>query len=347
MLNTIRCNPEKPLAITMGDPSGIGPEVIVKSWLNDDVSKMDRLVIGDPEIMADVARRYEPSLVVKKIASPAEFEKDPGVLSVLVPGLDKPLESILTESNRLMAGRWSYACVKAGVELSLAGEVAGIVTAPLNKKMLQAAGYMYPGHTELIADLTQTRHFGMMLVGGPLRVILVTTHIPFREIAGKITKERVLETIRLARYATMLLALDKPKIAVAALNPHAGEASLFGDEETTSIFPAILEARSEGIEVEGPVPADTLYAKAAKGRFAIVVSMYHDQGLIPLKMLSFGQGINVTVGIPIIRTSVDHGTAYDIVGKGVADPGSMIEAIKLAHELVGRAAASRTTQPGV
>jgi 4-hydroxythreonine-4-phosphate dehydrogenase len=317
MSTHILTDSEKPLAITMGDPGGIGPEVIVKSWLNPDLQKVDRIVIGDPEVMRDVALRYEPSLVVRTITSTDEFSKDPGIMDVLIPSLDKPLESILTESNRLMAGRWSYACVRHGVELSMVRKVAGIVTAPLNKKMLHAAGYQYPGHTELIAALTNTEHFGMMLVGGPLRVILVTTHIPFRDIASKITKDRVLETIRLAKQATEYLGLEKPKIAVAALNPHAGEASLFGDEEATSIFPAILEARSEGIEVDGPIPADTLFAKAAQGRYSIVVSQYHDQGLI-------------------IRTSVDHGTAYDIVGKGVANPGSMTEAVKLAHELVLR-----------
>jgi 4-hydroxythreonine-4-phosphate dehydrogenase len=336
MPNHILTDSTKPLAITMGDPGGIGPEVIVKSWMNPEIQKIERIVIGDPQVMEDVARRYEPSLVVRTITRTDDFSKDPGVMDVLIPSLDKPLESILTESNRLMAGRWSYACVKHGVDLSIEKKVAGIVTAPLNKKMLHAAGYQYPGHTELIAELTKTRHYGMMLVGGPLRVILVTTHIPFRDIASKITKERVLETIRLAKQATEYLGLEQPKIAVAALNPHAGEASLFGDEEATSIFPAILEARSEGIDVDGPVPADTLFAKAAQGRYSIVVSQYHDQGLIPLKMLSFGEGINVTVGIPIIRTSVDHGTAYDIVGKGVANPGSMTEAIKLAHELVLR-----------
>ncbi|AFS53137.1 MULTISPECIES: 4-hydroxythreonine-4-phosphate dehydrogenase PdxA [Leptospirillum] len=331
-----------PLAITMGDPAGIGPEIIVKGWLENEIRDLPRIVIGDPDLIAEVARKYSPELLVQQIDSPEHAPRDPGILGVLLPEHEDILEPVSPGTSQVMAGRWAYYCVRTGVELAMAGRVAGIVTAPLNKKVLHAAGFNYPGHTELIAHLTNTPRYGMMLVGGPLKVILVTTHIPFREIAGKITKERVLETIQLAREAMDMLKIASPKIAVAALNPHAGEASLFGDEEKTCIFPAILEARAEGIEVEGPLPADTLYAKAAQGRFDIVVSQYHDQGLIPLKMLSFGQGINVTVGIPIIRTSVDHGTAYDIVGKGIAQPGSLIKAIRLAGQLTEGRMVTRT-----
>lgn len=325
-----------PLAITMGDPAGIGPEIIVKGWLDNEIRSISRIVIGDPELIADLAKKLAPELIVQTIDSPDQAPRDPAILGVLFPGHDDPLDPVSPGTSQVMAGRWAYYCVRTGVELARAGKVAGIVTAPLNKKVLHAAGFNYPGHTELIAHLTNTRKYGMMLVGGPLKVILVTTHIPFREIAQKITKERVLETIQLAREAMNMLNIPSPRIAVAALNPHAGESSLFGDEEKKFIFPAILEARAEGIDVEGPLPADTLYAKAAQGRFDIVVSQYHDQGLIPLKMLSFGQGINVTIGIPIIRTSVDHGTAYDIVGKGIAQPGSLIKAIKLAGDLADR-----------
>ncbi|MHB1605192.1 MAG: 4-hydroxythreonine-4-phosphate dehydrogenase PdxA [Leptospirales bacterium] len=331
----IQIDPEKPLAITMGDPAGIGPEIIVKGWMEHEIRNIRKIAIGDPDLFRRLAQKYAPELIVQEISSPDQSQtRDPSILGVLPPQHDDPLDEVTPGTSQVMAGRWSYYCVKTGVDLAMARKVSGIVTAPLNKKVLHAAGFNYPGHTELIAHLTGAQQVGMMLIGGPLRVILVTTHIPFREIAQKITKERVLETIQLAAHAMEMLAIPSPKIAVAALNPHAGEASLFGDEENRFIFPAVLEARSEGIDVDGPLPADTLYAKAAQGRYDVVVSQYHDQGLIPLKMLSFGHGINVTIGIPIIRTSVDHGTAYDIVGKGIAQTGSLIAAIRLASQLL-------------
>ena len=336
----IQTDPEKPLAITMGDPAGIGPEIIVKGWLESEIRNIRKIAIGDPDLFRSLAQKYAPELIVQEISSPDQSPWDFSILAVLPPSHTDPLEEVTPGTSHVMAGRWSYYCVKTGVDLAMARKVSGIVTAPLNKKVLHAAGFNYPGHTELIAHLTGAGKVGMMLVGGPLRVILVTTHIPFREIAQKITRERVLETIQLAARAMEMLSISSPKIAVAALNPHAGEASLFGDEENRFIFPAVLEARSEGIDVDGPLPADTLYAKAAQGRYDVVVSQYHDQGLIPLKMLSFGKGINVTIGIPIIRTSVDHGTAYDIVGKGIAQTGSLIAAIRLASQLVEKQAVS-------
>ncbi|MHB1285452.1 MAG: 4-hydroxythreonine-4-phosphate dehydrogenase PdxA [Leptospirales bacterium] len=340
MTPIIQTDPEKPLAITMGDPAGIGPEIIVKGWLESEIRGIRKIAIGDPDLFRELAQKYSPELIVQEISSPDQTPWDPSILGVLPPDHSEPLEEVTPGTSQVMAGRWSYYCVKTGVDLAMSRKISGIVTAPLNKKVLHAAGFNYPGHTELIAHLTGSRKVGMMLVGGPLRVILVTTHIPFREIAQKITKERVLETIQLAARAMEMLSIPSPKIAVAALNPHAGEASLFGDEENRCIFPAVLEARAEGIDVDGPLPADTLYAKAAQGRYDVVVSQYHDQGLIPLKMLSFGQGINVTIGVPIIRTSVDHGTAYDIVGKGIAQTGSLIAAIRLAFQLVEKQAVS-------
>ncbi len=330
----IRTDPDKPLAITMGDPAGIGPEVIVKGWSDSGVRNIRKIVIGDPDLFRSIAQKYSPELIINTIGDPQMASDDPAIMDVLLPESGEPLDPVSPGTSQVMAGRWSYYCIKTGVDLSMDRRVSAIVTAPINKKVLQAAGFQYPGHTELIAKMTKTEKFGMMLIGGPLRVILVTTHIPFREIADRITSERVLDTIRLAARAMEMFSVPSPKIAVAALNPHAGEASLFGDEESRCIFPAVLEARSEGIDVDGPLPADTLFAKAAQGKFDVVVSQYHDQGLIPLKMLSFGLGINVTIGIPIIRTSVDHGTAYDIVGKGIAQPGSLIAAIRLAAQLV-------------
>jgi 4-hydroxythreonine-4-phosphate dehydrogenase len=209
--------------------------------------------------------------------------------------------------------------------------VDAIVTAPINKEAMHLAGYRYPGHTELLAELTRSREVGMMIVGGPLKIQFATTHVAIRDLASALNPERVERAIRLAvRALRDYFNIAAPRIGVAALNPHAGEAGLFGDEERKMILPAVHRARSVGIDARGPLAADTLFGKAAAGEYDGVVAMYHDQGLIPLKLVAFGKCVNLTVGLPIIRTSVDHGTAYDIAGKGVADPGSLIEAMKLA-----------------
>ena len=208
-----------------------------------------------------------------------------------------------------------------------------MVTAPISKEALKMAGMTWPGHTEMIAELTGTRDYAMMLVGGPLRVILVTIHTALRNVPDMIKQDTVLKTIRLARRACNMLGIKAPRIAVAGLNPHAGEAGMFGDEEIREIIPAIEAARLEGIEATGPFPPDTVFHKAYKGEVDIVVCMYHDQGLVPLKMIAFDTGVNVTVGLPIIRTSPDHGTAYDIAWSGKADPSSLIEAVRLASQM--------------
>ena len=329
-------NPAAPFAITMGDPAGIGPEIIVKGWTHKDIFGIRKVVVGDIDLITDMARRYTPELLVQPVQDPSEVPDDPMVLSVLQPRDTGDLEPVQPGQPSVASGRWAYACVKTAVELAMEKRVAAMTTAPLTKVALRSAGYEFPGHTELIASLTRTRHVGMMLVGGPLRVILVTIHIALREVPGQLTIEREAETIRLAGEALRLLGVNEKKIAVAALNPHAGEASMFGDEEERIIFPAIMEARSEGVDVEGPLPADSLFHKAARGDYAIVVAQYHDQGLIPLKLLGFGKAVNVTIGLPILRTSVDHGTAYNIVGKGLAQPGSLIEAVRLARSIVDR-----------
>jgi 4-hydroxythreonine-4-phosphate dehydrogenase len=212
-------------------------------------------------------------------------------------------------------------------------EVDAIVTAPLNKEMMNAAGHKYSGHTELFADLTKTKEYGMMFVGGGLRLILATTHLALKDVPRHIKKNSVLKTLRLAHQAMKFFGMDAPRIGVAALNPHAGEGRLFGNEEWDEILPAVLEARAEGINASDPLPADTLFYKARNNYYDIVVAMYHDQGLGPLKMLAFGNAVNVTVGLPVIRTSVDHGTAYDIAGKGCADPASLLAAIDLAAKM--------------
>jgi 4-hydroxythreonine-4-phosphate dehydrogenase len=208
-----------------------------------------------------------------------------------------------------------------------------IVTAPISKEMMNAAGHHYAGHTELLADLTNTKEYGMMFVGGGLRVMLTTIHVALKDVPRHITTPAVLKILRLAHKAMRYFGFDAPRIGVAALNPHAGEGRLFGSEEWDVILPAVIKAREEGIQASDPMPADTLFYKARNNYYDIVVAMYHDQGLAPLKMLAFGNAVNVTVGLPIIRTSVDHGTAYDIAGKGCANPASLLEAVKLASKM--------------
>jgi len=230
-------------------------------------------------------------------------------------------------------GAASYAYIRRAVEIVLKGEAHALVTAPISKEAFKMAGIPYPGHTEMLAALTGTNRYAMMLCGGPLRVVLVTIHTALRDVPPLITRARVLDTIRLAVAACRMLGLDAPRIAVAGLNPHAGEAGIFGSEEITEIAPAVEDARREGFSVTGPYPPDTLFYRAARGEFDLLVCMYHDQGLIPLKMIAFDTGVNVTVGLPIIRTSPDHGTAYDIAWKGVANPTSMREAIDTALRL--------------
>jgi 4-hydroxythreonine-4-phosphate dehydrogenase len=228
-------------------------------------------------------------------------------------------------------------CITTAVRLAEAGSIQGIVTGPINKEAINLAGYRYPGHTELLADLTHSQEVGMMIVGGPLKIMFVTTHLAIRNLAASLTPERVGLAIRLAdRALREHFGIRRPRIGVAALNPHAGEGGLFGNEEQQCILPAAREAREAGIHASDPLPADTLFGKAVRGDYDGVVAMYHDQGLIPLKLVAFGKCVNLTVGIPIIRTSVDHGTAYDIAGRGKADSGSLVEAVRLAARLATR-----------
>jgi 4-hydroxythreonine-4-phosphate dehydrogenase len=232
-------------------------------------------------------------------------------------------------------GRECVAYIRTAVELAMLRVVDAIVTAPISKEALKIAGFAWPGHTEMLAELTDTKEYAMVLCGGPLKVILTTIHTALRNVPDMITKEKVLRTIVLAGKACSMMGIREPKIAVAGLNPHGGEAGIFGEEEIRHIAPAVREAQAAGIAVSGPYPADTLFHKAYHGDFDIVVCMYHDQGLVPLKMIAFDKGVNMTVGLPIIRTSPDHGTAYDIAWKGISDPSSMVEAIKLAAQLGG------------
>jgi 4-hydroxythreonine-4-phosphate dehydrogenase len=220
-----------------------------------------------------------------------------------------------------------------GAERCLAGELAGLVTAPISKQLLRDAGYPFEGHTELLAHVARTRRFAMMLVGGPLRVSLATIHVPLAKVPRMLSKRRIIEVIELSHDLCKRLAIRRPKIGVAGLNPHAGEGGLLGHEEQRIIAPAVRRAVRKGIRAVGPLPADTLFHKAYHGEFDAVVAMYHDQGLAPLKMIAFDTGVNLTLGLPFVRTSPDHGTAFDIAGKGIAKPDSMIAAINLAARL--------------
>jgi 4-hydroxythreonine-4-phosphate dehydrogenase len=324
------------IAITMGDPGGVGPEIILKA-LNTSVVQDScvPVVVGDMSVLEGAKRALPMSTQVplRKVSMPGEPTDD----AAAVIDLENVRPDELTVGwAGAYAGRASVDYIKRAVELARSGLVDAVVTAPINKETLKMAGLPWPGHTELLAELTGTTDFGMMLAGGGLRVMLATIHCPLKDVPALITRERVFRTINLAWNACVLLGIDNPRIAVAGLNPHGGEGGMFGFEEERFIKPACLDARSEGMNITGPVPPDTLFFKAHKGYFDIVVAMYHDQGLIPLKMLAFGHAVNVTVGLPIIRTSVDHGTAYDIAGKGIADPGSLVEAVRLAAEMAMR-----------
>ncbi len=321
------------IAFTMGDPAGIGPEIIAKVVDSGELDPVCKpLVIGDAGVMKKIIEELRLSVSVRTVASPSEADAGPGRLDVL------DLTRMDLAGHRwgvpdISSGRAVVVYIKKAAELALAGKAEAVVTAPINKEMMNAAGHQYAGHTELFAELTGAKEFGMLFVGGGLRVILVTIHLALKDVARHVTTAAVLRTLRLAHRAVAAFGIERPRIGVAALNPHAGEGGLFGNEEWERILPAIVKAREEGIDASDPVPADTLFAKARNNYYDVVVAMYHDQGLAPLKMLAFGNAVNVTVGLPIIRTSVDHGTAYDIAGKGCADPASLLAAAKLAARM--------------
>lgn len=337
---------KKPLiAITMGDPAGIGPEIIAKVFDSGEIFTLCRpVVVGDAGVMKKIVEELSLSVSVRSVATAAEADPGPGKADVL------DIHNVNAETHTwgrpdAASGKAVVEYIKSAARLAMDRAVDAIVTAPINKEMMNAAGFRYAGHTELFAELTNTRDYGMLFVGGGLRIILVTIHAALKDVPRLITKKSVLRAIRLADSAVKQFGVASPRIGVSALNPHAGEGRLFGNEERDEILPAVLQARAEGIHASDPLPADTIYYKARNGYFDIVVAMYHDQGLAPLKMLAFGNAVNVTVGLPIIRTSVDHGTAYDIAGKGHADPASLIEALKLAAKLAAVRAGGNKERP--
>ncbi len=334
------------LAITMGDAAGIGPEIIAKALSLDEVYQVCRpLVVGDAvaiKMGLDVANL---SLSINKVGAPEDGLYKRGIIDIL--SLDNINASALVMGKpQAMAGKASVESVMKAAEMAMRDEVDGIVTAPLNKEAMNMAGYKYPGHTELLAELAHTQDYAMMLLAGNLRVVHVTTHVALSQVPVLITKDRVFKKIRAAQEAARSLGFERPRIGVAGLNPHSGEGGLFGKEEIEVITPAIDEAKKAGMLVEGPVPPDTIFSKALGGVYDVIVAMYHDQGHIPVKLHGFRldeisgkweevSGVNMTVGLPFIRTSVDHGTAYGKAGRreGTANPQSLVDAIKIAAKM--------------
>jgi 4-hydroxythreonine-4-phosphate dehydrogenase len=333
------------VAVTMGDPAGVGPEIIVKACAEEGVQRSSRpVVIGSAAVMREAIALVGAPLDLHVVARVDECRWVAGALECLDLG-NVDAGTLPRRTVSAAAGRAAYEYIVKAVALTGERSVDAIVTAPVNKEALAAAGVRHSGHTEILAELSGTRDFAMLLMGRELRVIHVTTHVALRRVPDLVTRDRVLRVIRLAQKTMEGLGRPRARIAVAGLNPHAGEEGLFGDEEKIAIVPAIEAARAEGLSVTGPLPADTLFSRARGGEFDIVVAMYHDQGHIPVKTLGFTydeasgrwtglSGVNVTVGLPFLRVSVDHGTAFDRAWKGIANHESMVEAIDVAVQML-------------
>ena len=343
------------VAITMGDAAGIGPEIIVRALADPEVGRACRpVVLGDLRVLRRAMALTAADLDLHRI-------QGEGIERVGVEGIEA--ETLAGRSERIFE-RAGIACIdfadvevetlrpgvvaaangaaavrytRAAARLALAGRVDAIVSAPLNKAAMHAAGLRYEGHTEILAEEAGARQCAMVLLVGPMRIMLLTNHVSLREACDLVTSERVLERLRLADAGLRWLGIGRPRIAVAGLNPHAGEEGIFGREEQDAIVPAIRAARAQGIDVVGPFPADTLFVKARDGAFDLTLALHHDQGLLPAKLLGFGRMVTVLFGLPFVRTSVGHGTAYDIAWTGCADHGNMVEAIRVASELAGHA----------
>ncbi len=334
------------LGISMGDPAGIGPEIVIKTLLQPHIYKICLPVVAaDPEVLARAAKDIVKSDVkIRVVEKASEAEGLFGTIDVL------PLATRVGDFRLGVVsprcGAAAFQSVKMIIELALAKELDGTVTAPLNKEAMNLAGHHYDGHTEIYASLTGSKNYAMLLADGKLRVVHVTTHIPMIKVPERMTTERILAVIRLGNEACRKFGVPRPRIGVSGYNPHAGENGLFGREESEVIAPAVALAVKEGIDAEGPFSPDTVFAKAAGGGFDLAVAMYHDQGHIPLKMLSFKYddatrtwsgmtGVNITLGLPIVRSSVDHGTAFENAGKNVASSQSMIHAVEYGALLAG------------
>jgi 4-hydroxythreonine-4-phosphate dehydrogenase len=322
------------IGITMGDPTGIGPEVVIKALSSHHVFNRCRPVLfGDAAILEREKQLLKSGISINIIDETHQASFTCGTLDIFSLSNLNPATVTHGHPDK-KTGKAMGSYIVRAVSMALQGELDAIVTGPINKKSLQEGGYPYPGHTEMLAHLTNTRDVVMMLAGEKLRVVLVTIHCAFDQVPRLITTGKILKTILITAAGLQgYFAIPAPRIAVAALNPHAGEDGLFGAEEQEIIMPAIHQAQKQGVNAAGPYPPDTLFYYAARGKFDAVVCMYHDQGLIPLKLLHFADGVNITLGLPIVRTSVDHGTAYDIAGRGVADPASLINAITIAASM--------------
>lgn len=321
------------VAITMGDGAGVGPEVIMKTLQDPGVYSLCRpFVVGDAARLRLAGRIVGAPVEIHPVQQVSECRFVPGYVDCVDLGLlpaDLPFGAVSAE-----AGHAAYAYIEKAIAMTLEGQSDAVCTAPLNKEALHKGGHLFPGHTEILAQLTGTEKYAMLLMAPDLRVIHVTTHVGLLDAVRKITPDRVYTVLRLAHDTLRRAGIESPRIAVCGINPHAGENGLFGyGEEEEKIVPAVDKARSEGIDAYGPLPADTLFYRARRGDFDIVAAMYHDQGHGPIKVLGLEAGVNVTVGLPFIRTSVDHGTAFDIAGKGIADERSMKEALRQAVEL--------------
>ncbi len=323
-------DPRPLIAVTIGDPASIGPEVVIKALGEAGIYTLCRpLIIGDRSVIERTLSVCGLKLSIHPVENPEEGQYQPGVLDLIdvqVIG-DRPL---IWGQVQPEAGRASFAYIHKAIELAMAGLVEAIVTAPINKVALQAGGIPYLDHTEILAALTRTPDPMTLFEVKGLRIAFLTRHVPLRKIFEMITFDRILAFLRRLAGELVRLGVSSPRIAVAALNPHAGEGGLLGEEEITIIRPAVEAAQREGIQVEGPLPADSVFWHAAQGRFDAVLSLYHDQGHIAAKMYDFEGTVALTLGLPFLRTSVDHGTAYDIAGKGIASPASMKAAIRAA-----------------
>ena len=335
---TILPRNDAPLAVTMGDPAGIGPEIVAAAFARGAAPQC--VVLGDPAVMERAAMRASPPIEMRIIEPRALHERHRNVMPVLpTTQLEAPPRPGAVSAE---AGRAAFEAIRQAIALARKGEVAGIVTAPIHKEALSAAEIPFPGHTEMLdafgfgeeTGRTRAERVAMMLANDELRTVLVTIHCSLGEAVRRVTREAEMKAIRLAHDGARAFGIERPRVAVAGLNPHAGEGGLFGTEEIEVIGPAIEAARAEGIDASGPWPGDTVFMQARAGRFDVVVAQYHDQGLIPVKYLGVENGVNVTLGLPFVRTSPDHGTAFDIAGTGVADDRSLVKAIEVARRLI-------------
>jgi 4-phospho-D-threonate 3-dehydrogenase / 4-phospho-D-erythronate 3-dehydrogenase len=332
------------LAVTMGDPAGIGPEIAAKVFAMPEIYRQCRpLLTGSAQIMKKALDMLKSDLKINAVTNVQDAVFQVGIMDVFDLPVGNP-DSIEYGKISVAAGDIAFRSVEKAIELALAGEVDGTVTNPINKGAIHAAGYHFSGHTEIYAHYTNTPKYAMLLADEKIKVIHVSTHVSLRKACDLVKKERVSETIRLLNDGLKMIGFEHPRIGVAGLNPHAGDGGLFGDEEILEIVPAVALARNEGIIAEGPFPPDTLFALAKGGRFDGCVAMYHDQGHIPFKLDGFQwdeesgamksvKGVNITLGLPIIRTSVDHGTAFEIAGKGMASPDALVYAIDYALKI--------------